>query len=56
VIVALEQLLDAGSLELGLVLEHLLGVGIFPLTVSVLLVEVVFVFWRYEGRPHALLT
>ena len=54
-IVAFEQFLNGRALELGLVLEHLLGVSIFPLTVSVLGIEVLLVEGRDEGCWHSLL-
>ena len=41
-VVSLEKLLNAGPLELGLVLEHLLGVRVLPPAVRVLGIEVVF--------------
>lgn len=56
VIVALEKLLNTGALKLGLVLEHLLGVCIFPLTVGVLGVKIVFSEGWHERCLHALFT
>ena len=55
-VVSLEKLLNAGPLELGLVLEHLLGVRVLPLAVRVLGIEVVFAGGRHKGCLHALLT
>ena len=55
VVVTFEQFLNARSLQLGLVLDHLLRVGIFPLTVGVLGVEVVFCEGWHERCLHSLL-
>ena len=55
-VVSLEKFLNAGPLELGLVLEHLLGVRVLPLAVRVLGIEVVFGGGRHKGGLHALLT
>lgn len=55
-IVTFEKLLNTGSLELGLMLEHLFRVGILPLAVSVLGIEVVFSGRWHKGSLHALLT
>lgn len=54
-IVSLEEFLDAGAFELCLILKHLLGVSVFPLTVSVLRIEVIFVLGWLERRSHAFL-
>lgn len=54
-IVTLEELLDAWSLEFRLVLEHLLGVRILPLAVCILCVKVVFVFGWLERGLNAFL-
>ena len=48
-IVTLKKLLDARPLQLGNVLQHLLRVCIFPFTVRVLGIEVIFGFGRDKG-------
>ena len=54
-IVALEELLNAGPLKFRFVLLHLLGVGILPLTVRVLGIEVILRSLWDEGSLQALL-
>ena len=50
-VVTLEELLNARSLKFCLMLNHLLWVGILPLTVCVLSIEVVFIFgWPERSR------
>ena len=54
VIVAFEKLLDAWSIELGLVLNHSLWIGIFPFTVCVFRIEIILVLGRDKRSLHAL--
>jgi hypothetical protein len=54
-IVTLKELLDARSLQFCLMLDHSFRVGILPVTISVLRVEVIFMSRRDEWRLHALL-
>ena len=53
-IVPLEQLLNAGSFQFGLMVEHLFRVGIFPLGTGVFGVKIIFVLRRHKGWLHAL--
>ena len=55
VIVALEELLNARPLKFRFVLLHLLSVGILPLTVRVLRIEVILRRLWDEGSLQALL-
>lgn len=54
VVVAFEKFLDAWPIELGLVLNHSLRVGIFPFTVCVFRIEIILVFWWNKRSFHAL--
>ena len=54
-IVAFKQLLNARPLQLGLMLEHLFRVGIFPLAVCVLRIKVIFILRGHEWCLHSLL-
>ncbi len=54
-VVTLKELLDARSLQFGLMLNHSLGIGILPVTVSVLRIEVILMPRWYEWCFHALL-
>ena len=54
-IITLKELLDARSLQFSLMLDHSLGIGILPVTVSVFGVEVILMPRWYEWRLHALL-
>ena len=54
-VVAFEELLDARSLQLCLVLQHLFRVRILPLTVRVFLIEVIFMLGWHKGRTYTLL-
>jgi len=54
VIVTLEKLLDTRSLQLSLMLKHLLGVGILPLAIGILSIEVIFILRGLERRLYAL--
>jgi hypothetical protein len=54
VVVPLKQFLHWGSLQLALVLQHLLAIRIFPLLVRVRRVEIVFLGWRFEWRRNLL--
>lgn len=53
-IVPLEQLLNRGSLQFGLMVQHLLRICVFPLRTSVLRIEVVLVLRRHKRRLHSL--
>ena len=55
-VVAFEQLLNAGPLKLSLVLPHLLRIGILPLAVGILGIEVVLLRRWHEWRWHTLLS
>ena len=54
-IVTLEQLLDAWSLKLSLMYLHLLSIGIFPLTIRIFGVKVIFFGRGHERGLHAFL-
>lgn len=54
-IVAFEELLDAGPLELCLMLHHLLRVCILPFTIRVLCIEVIFGLRWDERSAHPFL-
>jgi hypothetical protein len=54
-VIAFEELLNARSLELRLMLHHLLRVSILPLAVSVLGIKVIFGLRGYERSGHTLL-
>ena len=53
-IIAFKEFLNRGSFELGLVLKHLLRIGIFPLAVRVFCVEILFIERRNEWCWHSL--
>lgn len=53
-IVPLEQLLNARSFQLGLMVQHLFRVGIFPLGTGIFGIKIIFVLRRYKRRLHTL--
>ena len=55
IIIALKKLLNARSLKLGLILEHLFRVGILPFAVRVFCIKIVFLGRRGEWRSHSFL-
>ena len=55
-VVPFEELLDAWSLQLCLVLKHLFRVSVLPLAICVFLIEVVFMLWWHKGCTYAFFT
>ena len=55
-VVPFEELLDARSLQLCLVLKHLFRVSVLPLAICVFLIEVVFMLRWHKGCTYALFT